>query len=170
MDYRLRPLSSTCAATGVPLEPGCDCVSALVDDDGSWQRLDFAADAFEQPDGCVGFWRRTVPPPEVKARTLDLDDVFERFCQLAEEDAPHQAPLLYVMALWLMRRRRLRLDGSETIDGVERLTLSGSGGEGPFSIRDQQLARQDAERLQAALFDVEPSADSALPPGSAEAA
>lgn len=158
MDYRLRPLGTTCAASGQPLEPGQSCVSALLDDDGQHTRLDFAAEAWDgPPEHCVGWWRRTVPPAEEKARTLDVESLMERLEQLAEEDAPHQAPLMYVMALWLMRRRRLRLQGSEVIDGVSRLLLEGSGGEGPFAIREQSLSRDDAEQLQAALFDVAPA-------------
>lgn len=151
----------TCAATGQTLEPGSECVSALVatDDEAHYQRLDFTAEAFVEPERCIGYWHRTVPPAAVKAQTLDVDQLFERFEQMAEEDAPHQAPLLYVMALWLMRRRRLRLDGSETTDSVDRLRLTGSGGEGPFAIRDQQLSADDARRLQAELFGEEEPAE-----------
>lgn len=160
MEYRLRPLASTCAASGEPLEPGTDCISALVEDDGQFMRVDFAAAHWSEPPGCVGHWTTVVPEPEAKAATIDAESLFARFEQLAEEDAPHQGPLTYVMALWLMRRRRLRLTGSETIDSVDRITLAGSGGEGPFAIRDQQLSQADAETLQAELFAT-PSASGA---------
>ena len=161
MDYRLRPLASICAASGETLEPGTTCISALVELDGQFTRLDFAEANWDEPENCVGHWRTIVPEPEAKARTLDAESIFERFEQLAEEDAPHQAPLTYVMALWLMRRRRLRLTGSEQVDGVDRLHLSGSGGEGPFAIREQSLSRDDAERLQAELFDTPEHAEAA---------
>ena len=159
VDYRLRPLSTVCSATGQPLVPGSTCVSVLVEEDGRFQRYDYAEEVWEASEACLGFWRREVPQPEAKAKTLDADTLIERLEQLAEEDVPAQAPLAFVMALWLMRRRRLRLDGSETVDGIPRLVLSGSAGEGPFSIRDQQLSAADSEALLAALFDDEDSGD-----------
>ena len=162
MDYRLRPLAAVCAVSGETLEPGSECVSALIDEEGHFTRCDIAAAHWtEPPENCVGYWRSTVPQPQAKAKTLDAETLMERFEQLAEEDAPHQGPLVYVMALWLMRRRRLRLTGSEQIEGVDRLVLSGSGGEGPFTIREEQLSQADAEALQAQLFDAAPTPEHA---------
>ena len=160
MDFRFRPLSKCCAATGREFRPGEVVRSVLVDGDEDLQRFDYCTEALaEVPTAPVASWSTVVPEPAAIAKGLDADEQFRRFELLAEEDAPHQGPLTYVLALWLIRRRRLRIDGQEVIDDVSRLNLSGTRGEGPFAIRDQTLTGGQVEQLQAALFDSEPPSD-----------
>ena len=153
MDYRFRPLSKTCAATGQPLAPGSVCYSVLVERDGVYERLDYSADAWTGvPVEAIGFWQCVVPHPEAKdVHTVDPEALLQYFEQLVEESNPAQAKLLYVLALYLLQRRRLRLDGSHVVDDVEYLEVSGTRGEGPYDIPDQQLSRDEISELQAAL-------------------
>ena len=154
MDARLRPMTSHCAGTGQPLTPGEAVRSVLVDHGDETQRFDYTDAGWNgPPEDALAVWRATVPHPAAKKAGLDIDEQFARFEQLAEEDAPHQAPLTYVLGLWLMRRRRLRIDGTFSEDRIDRLTLAGTRGEGPFHVRDQQLGRDQIDALQAALFE-----------------
>ncbi len=52
--------------------------------------------------------------------------------------------LRYVLALLLLQKRRLELDGSRLDGEIEYLVLIGTKGEGPFEVRDEQL---DAEEI-----------------------
>ena len=156
MDYRVRPIGGECAGTGLPLTPGAVVRSVLIEMDEDLVRRDFSDDGWAgEPERTLAVWRSVVPTPAAKKAGLDVDEQFARFELLAEEDAPHQAPLTYVLSLWLMRRRRVRLEGTISEDGVDRLVVHGTRGEGPFHIRDQQLSAGQVEELQAALFGVE---------------
>ena len=160
MDYRVRPIGTECAGTGLPLQPGSHVRSVLVEQDEELVRLDYSDEGWAGlPEEAVAIWTAVVPTPAAKKAGLDVDEQFVRFEQLAEEDAPHQAPLTYVLSLWLMRRRRLRLEGTLSEDGVDRLVLHGTRGEGPFHIRDQQLATSQITDLQAALFGLDETAE-----------
>jgi hypothetical protein len=59
----------------------------------------------------------------------------------------------YVTALLLLRKRRLRLEGSRRDEDTEEeyLQFSGSKGEGPYEVRDQRMSEEQIAQLQAAL-------------------
>ncbi|MCA8995985.1 MAG: hypothetical protein KDA80_03345 [Planctomycetaceae bacterium] len=153
MDYRFRSMSKTCAKTGRPLEPGSTCYSVLIEKNGEFQRQDFSQEGWDGlPEEAIGFWKCKVPLPEAKdAATVDPEALMQYFEQLQESPNQQQERLLYVLALFLLQRRRLRLDGSATLDDVEYLQLSGSRGEGPFEVRDQKLSQEEISELTAAL-------------------
>lgn len=165
MDYRLKPLGTTCAATGEPLLPGETVVSTAVPSeqgDDSVERVDYSITGWATveetaaPD-CIAVWQASVPVPAAKKPGLDPDEQMLRFEQLTEEDAPHQADLVYVLALWLVRKRRLKIGETEEIDGVSRLNIVGTHGEGTFAIRDRCLSLKDIEAIQYALFETDAS-------------
>lgn len=151
MDYHFRPLGKTCSGSGQPLAPGSRVVSVLVDRDGDFVRLDYLAEAWPgEVDGALGQWHCVVPTPEPqRAAAVDPETMLACFEQLLEDANPGQEQLAYVLALFLLQRRRLKLDGSRGDGEIEYLQLSGSRGEGPFEVRDQQLSEGEITRLQA---------------------
>lgn len=153
MDYRFRPLSKTCAGTEKPLVPGTICYSVLVEKNGTQERLDFSEEGWTgMPDGGLGVWKSIVPEaPDKQVSTTDPETLMSYFEQVVEDSNPQQAKISYVLALYLLQRRRLKLDGSVVRDAVEFLQLSGSRGEGPFEVRDQQLPEGEIAELQQVL-------------------
>lgn len=153
MEYHFRPLGKTCAGTGKPLEPGTEVVSVLVDQGSELVRLDFSPDGWQgPPEGTLGQWRCEVPAADrVDARNIDPDAMLAYFEQVLEDANPAQEPMAYVLALHLLQRRRLRLEGARIDDDYQYLQLAGSRGEGPYEVRDQQLADDQVQRLQAEI-------------------
>lgn len=153
MEYKVRPLGKTCAATGEPLVPGRRVYSALVEQNGDLQRLDFSSQSWEgPPPGTVGYWQCIVPAPEIRhTSALDTEMLLDYFEQLHDEGNENQEKVLYVLALFLLQRRRLKLDSSRSEDSAEWLELVGSRGEGPYEIRDLQLSQEEIGELQHAL-------------------
>lgn len=153
MDYRFKPISKTCAGTGEPLVPGSLCYSTLVERNGVLERLDYSEEGWQgMPDDGLGYWRATVPEAERKdAGSTDPEVLMGFFEETVEDPNPQQAKISYVLALYLLQRRRLKLDGSVVRDGVDFLQLSGARGEGPFEVRDQQLPKEEIAELQAIL-------------------
>ena len=54
-----------------------------------------------------------------------------------------------MLALFLLQRRRLKLDGSRSEEGVDYLQLTGVQGEGCFEVIDQQLSAAEIAALRA---------------------
>ncbi|HUG94074.1 MAG TPA: hypothetical protein VML55_24805 [Planctomycetaceae bacterium] len=153
MDLNVKPLGRTCAASGDDLVPGSDCFSALVERDGQLVRLDFAADAWTgPPDGALGFWRTRVPESAApNARQFDAETLLRYFEQLSEDPNPAQERIRYVLALALLKKRRLRIESTRQDGETQSLELAGTRSEGPFIVRDLQLSEQDIEQLQTEL-------------------
>lgn len=152
MDYHVRPLGKTCAATGEPLSPGDRVISVLVERNGELVRLDYAARNWTAPpEGTVGQWTCQTPPEESTGRPIDPAALFAFFEQIIEDANPAQEQLAYVLALSLLQRRRLLLEGARVDGDVQYLQLCGSRGEGPYEVRDQQLSDDQMRLLQAEL-------------------
>lgn len=153
MDYQLKSIGKTCAGTEKSLEPGSTCHSVLVERDGQLLRLDYSDEGWNgAPEDSVGEWLAVVPDNAPKPKTIDTEGLMRYFEQLCEDPNPAHERMRYVLALLLLQKRRLRLDGSRTDDdGNEFLQVIGSKSEGPFEIADQDLDETAIVSLQAAL-------------------
>jgi hypothetical protein len=145
VEYQFRPIGKKCATTGTDLEPGSVCYSVLVERNGELQRLDYSKQGWKgPPEGALGVWKCFVPrPAEVKHEPLDTNALMRCFEQLTEEAIPERDGLRYILALLLVKKRRLRLEGSRVDGDEEYLQLAGAAGEGAYEVRD--LNPSDAE-------------------------
>ena len=153
-DYNVKPIGRSCAATGQELAPGSLCHSVLVEKNGELLRFDYSEEGWGQPPaGTIAHWRCEAPEPVIAAKkALDPQELMRQFEQLSDEASPAHDKFRYVLALLLVQRRRLKLDGTRVIDDQEFLEVTGSRGEGTFLVRDQQLDESELQELQTALF------------------
>lgn len=153
IEYEIRPVGKKCASTGADLAPGSKCHSVLIEREGKLVRLDYSeAGWLGPPQGAVGCWTCTVPrPTEVRREPLDADALLRCFEQLIEEGLPDREGLRYVLALLLVKRRRLRIEGSRPAADGEYLQLAGTHGEGAWEVRDLQPSDEEIEQWQREL-------------------
>ena len=111
LDFDIQRSTRRCAATDRPLEPGEVCYSVLEVQGADIVRKDYAASAWTGPPAeAFGWWKSRVPEPNAKKIKLAPNEVLlELFDQLAER--PECEDMRYVLALLLVRRRVLRIDG-----------------------------------------------------------
>ena len=156
MEYHVRPMGKTCAATGDPFPPGAAVRSALVLDDGRQVRLDFLLSEWSEPPArTIGHWAARVPDAEPEEDApLDADDLLDLLDSLgdaADAGNNRQVRLRYVLALLLLEEKRVELhEDRDTPDG-RVLVLVGAGGEGPFEVRDLDLPEDEIGGLEASL-------------------
>ncbi|MEX0727761.1 MAG: hypothetical protein WEB58_05400 [Planctomycetaceae bacterium] len=150
MDYNVKPIGKTCAATGRELTPGGTVYSVLVEQQGQLTRLDFSEEGWTgPPPHSLGVWKCIVPPPTpAKSKLLDTESLMQTFELMCETPLPAQDKLRYVMALLLIQKRRLKLE--QTLQDRDKIILQllGSMGEGPFDVVDQRLSDDEVDQLQ----------------------
>ena len=153
VDYHLKPVSRTCAATDREFVAGETCHSVLIERDGEVIREDFCEEGWNgPPDDSIAEWTTIVPDLAAKPKTIDTKSLMTYFEQLCEDANPAHSQLRYVLALLLLQKRRLRLEGSRTDeDGNEFLEFIGSKSEGPFEVQDSDLTEKEIAGLQATL-------------------
>jgi hypothetical protein len=153
MDYQLKSIGRTCTASGEELPPGAVCYSVLLEENGRLTRQDYSAAGWNgPPENAIGYWRTSVPEANPdKPKPLDAESLLQSFEQLSEDANPAREKLRFVMALLLVQKRRLKLDGSRRDGDVEYLQLIGSHGEGPYEVREFELADDERQQLQQAV-------------------
>ncbi len=154
MDFNVRPVSKICTASGQELPLGRPCWSVLIEQDGRIVRQDFSEESWTgPPEGIIGYWQSMVPErTSSNATRLDADALFEYFLQLCESPNKVELDYQYVLALLLLRKRRLLLEESVTVDDQPAMRLIGTGGEGPFDVVERDLPQDRIEELQNQLF------------------
>lgn len=125
-----KPLGE-CYGSGKAIEPGQEYFGALVATDEGLQRRDFCAEFWEgEKPEVFCYWRTKLPAPDEKKRMFVDDEMLMAFFErLAEESEQEKVNFRFVLALVLMRKRRLKYDATKTEDGREiwRLRVVGEG-------------------------------------------
>jgi hypothetical protein len=123
-----KPLGQ-CCGSGKKIECGEDYFAALVETEEGLARRDFCADYWlaEKPN-VYCYWKTRLPrADEKKHKFVDDEMLMAFFERLGKETEQEKINFRFVLALVLMRKRRLKYDSSETKDGKEiwRLRITG---------------------------------------------
>lgn len=118
-NYEVARATGVCAATGRPIAVGEQYIASLwlEHDTEKMVRSDFSTEAWIEgarpPGPLYGHWRATLPAPNTRKRALIGDDeLLDLFMQLAEATEPKRQAFRYLLALILVRKRLLRVEGS----------------------------------------------------------
>ncbi len=156
--------AGACASCGREFVPGDARLSGLYAEEGALVRRDYC-------EGCWGkrtpaefsFWQTVVPEPEEiedKRRSLskliDADTLFDILRDTLDNTAPQKTRFRFVIALMLMRRRKLKLvsigrkkapDDSEMRD-VLVLKRTGRGQKQTFDVADVKMSEEEMVSAQ----------------------
>ncbi len=124
-----KPLGN-CSGTGRAIEPEEEYYATLVQTEQGLTRRDFCADywAEHKPD-VYCYWKTKLPSPDQKKNIFVDDDMLMTFFErLGSETEQEKINFRFVLALVLMRKRRLKYDSSRADDGrdIWRLRVTGT--------------------------------------------
>jgi hypothetical protein len=109
MDYKFHRPQPACHRTGRGFAVGEEFFSALVRGANGLERLDIAAEAWDgPPEAAVAWWRARQGAAADTGPMLAPVEVLLDALEALEDD-PADAPLRYLLALQLVRRRTLRI-------------------------------------------------------------
>ena len=134
-EYKIDASSRRCLTCGRVFEVGEEYYSAVVEtaQEDLLARHDFCGTCWKLPEsGYFSYWKARVPEPEPQAhrgpRLIDMGRLMELFEHLADSEDVQARRFRYVLALVLMRKRRLKVVESRRLrDGGENLTLRETG-------------------------------------------
>jgi len=148
--------SGTCYGTGRKIEPGEEYYAALVETEQGLQRRDYSLQYWqaERPQ-VYCFWRTKMVQQTSKRPTFVDDQMLEAFFdRLASETDPDKVAFRFVLALILVRRRRLRYEGSIAVDGRHIWRLRWAGQKDLVDVIDPQLDQEQIEQITRQLSQV----------------
>jgi len=141
MEYQIQTNTRRCALSGRSLEPGDRFFTALLDTGGNLERRDYCAEACSGPPAeAFSFWSGRIAPPEAKRLPpIDTELLLDCFQRLAGQDDPERIRFRYIVALLLVRRKKLRLIDSEGSRASGQGTIRGVGVRGSEVSDDQSM-------------------------------
>ena len=154
--YQVPKCSRRCSRTGRAIQPGETYYSVVIEHRGQLQRLDFSSEGWTgPPQEAIGWWKAQLPLPNRPRCDLPPEEALLKWLvQLGTQ--PQQAPLRYVLALLLVRRRVLREVGRRQGAEGPELVLKRPGEEeqAPLYVPIVQPSPQQVAQLEAQLRKV----------------
>jgi len=150
-----KPLGQ-CCGTGKKIEYGQEYFAALVQTERGLERRDFCADYWQQHKPNVFcYWKTKLPSPEQRKKVFVDDDMLMAFFErLERESEQEKMNFRFVLALILMRKRRLKYDSSRTEGNKEIWRLRITGEKEFVDVVNPQLDQQQVERLSLQLSQI----------------
>jgi hypothetical protein len=156
IDYQIQPNTRRCFLTNRELRPGEKFYSVLLDENGQLVRHDYSEEAWQgPPDGAFSFWAGKVPAPDQGKRPrIDDEMLFECFNRLEGQIDPGRINFRYVVALLLMRRKRLKFAGALTKEGREVLHLRDARSGAEYEVVNPGLTDDEMASVQEEVLNV----------------
>jgi hypothetical protein len=155
IDYDIQRCTRKCAATDRELNVGEICYSALVAEGAAVVRRDYSAESWHAPpENTIGWWKTTIIDPHAGRMHWAPNDVMLHYFERLLED-PAADDARYVLALLLVRRRVLRVEGHEQDSaGREIVVLYCSRNEAQYRVAEVMPTAERAGAIQHQLAEL----------------
>jgi hypothetical protein len=156
-DYTVEKSDKTCRQCDRSFAAGEAFYSDLVETDEGFVRRDYCVECWEskREEEAFSFWKTAHPADDAKPK-VNVNALWEFFLKLPESDNPHKQEMLFILALFLTRRKVLTFESVGVEKGRQMLVFHHSGQDRDFSIPDPDLSEEQiaeaTERLKA-LFE-----------------
>jgi len=160
-DWNIAKSERCCAGCGRTFAEEEPYYSALFDTETEFERQDFCPGCWAAPDNAhreraFSFWRTEVPKAD-EPRKVFVDDavVFDFFARLADEEAqPVKRNFRYILALMLMRKKKLKFQDVVRENGREYLVLRRSRTREEHRVLNPELSDGEMEQVKSELTHI----------------
>jgi hypothetical protein len=155
-EYQIQPNTRRCAVTGRELRAGDKFYSVLLEQGGQFLRQDYSSEAWQgPPHGSFGFWTGRLPTNEGnRPAPIDEDLLLDCLQRLEGEQEPARVNFRYVVALLLMRRKRLRFEEACMDGDQEVLLLRCLRTRKTYRVLNPRLTEEETAAVQEEVFKV----------------
>jgi len=144
-----------CTACSKEFADGQDFFSALADNGQDFRRMDYCRACWDQTDRApfFSFWK-TRRRADKRPPRIDVEVVLDLFNKLAGSDRPDRVEMQFVLALYLTRRKALKLAGVRRDDEREYLRFRRPRSEEEILVENPRLDEQQIAAMNARLKDL----------------
>ncbi len=145
-----------CCGSGKKIEYGEEDFAALVETSEGLRRRDFCADYWqrERPD-VFCYWKTRLPHPGEKKQIFVDDEMLLAFFErLSKETEQEKVNFRFVLALILMRKRRLKYDATRVEDAKEIWRLRIVGEKEIVEVINPHLDEEQIEQLSSQIGQI----------------
>ncbi|HON90153.1 MAG TPA: hypothetical protein PLT20_08520 [Sedimentisphaerales bacterium] len=155
-DWEINKPLGQCSGSGRKIEPGEEYYGALVETEEGLVRRDFSNEYWERERPHVYcFWKTKLAAPNEKRKLFISDDMLMAFFErLANETEAEKVNFRFVLALVLMRKRRLKYDSTKSEGGREIWRLKVSGDKDLVEVVNPHLSEEQIEQLTSQIGQI----------------
>ncbi len=155
-EYHIQPNTRRCSVSGRELRVGERFYTALVEEGDHFLRKDFSGEAWQGPPaGTFSYWTGKVPAAAETTKPCFDDDLLEEcFHRLEGQTDPGRVNFRYVVALLLIRRKRLKFEQTVTEGGVEKISVHCAGTGAKHQVVNPRLTEEEMAAVQDEVFQV----------------
>jgi hypothetical protein len=142
-DWRVSSSGNSCRECGVEFRENHYFFSGLAEQQEGFARHDFCPNCWsdDSHNGLFCFWRSRRAPSQ-KRPVVDTQIMFEFFDRLDVDGDDTRQTLRFVLALYLMRRKELKLVELRRADGLEQLVFQRRSTGEQISVRNPQMTEE----------------------------
>lgn len=151
--YRIGSSNAACCDCGVEFSAGQGLFSALREAGDGFERIDYCTACWQRCNEAGGWfchWRTRRPQASAR-RVLDTDLMVEFFDRLAHAEDADKRAFRFVLALYLARRKELKLLGVRRNAEGEALLFERRGTGIRVEVQDPHLGQQQIEEAAVKL-------------------
>lgn len=150
MQYDIAHAARRCARTGRELQPGERHMVALFEREDKLVREDVSLEAWQTPSNDAFAWWQTTVPASGQQSRLILDDglVYDCFLRLEGDLEQQKVNFRYVLALWLLRKRKLKFEEVQKEKGQDWLMLREAKIKKMHKVLDPHLNEEAISQVQ----------------------
>ena len=155
-DYEIQGPTRVCSVTGQVLDAGMRFYAVLIEEDGKFVRKDYAASAWQgPPPEAIAFWMGRVPASDQPRKPTFNDDLLlDCFHHLEGATEPNRIHFRYVVALLLMRRKRLKFEDMTREGEATALIVRDIKTRKRHLVADPRLSEDEIAAVQDEVFRV----------------
>ena len=155
-EYQIQPNTRRCVISGRELRAGEKFYSVLREEAGKFVRLDYSSEVWQgPPHGSFSFWTGRIRAGEENKRPpIDDDLLMDCLQRLEGETEPNRVNFRYVVALLLMRRKRLRFEETLSEGDQEVLVLRCVRTRNTYRVLNPRLSEEQMAAVQHEVFKV----------------
>ncbi len=155
-DWTINKPLGECCGTGRTIDPGEEYFGALVEGEEGLERRDYSVEYWEKEKPAVFcFWKSRLADPEEKKELFVSDEMLMAFFErLANETDPEKVNFRFVLALVLMRKRKLKYDATKMDGAKEVWSLRVVGEKDPVEVVNPHLDEEQIETLTSQIGQI----------------
>ncbi len=155
-DWQISKSQEECYGTKRKIEYGEEYFAALVETPEGLQRRDYSADYWESAKPEVYcFWKTRLPHPDQKKQVFIDDDMLMAFFErLATENEGEKINFRFVIALVLMRKRKLKYDSTKMDGDREIWNLRIVGSNQIVEVENTHLSEEQIGQLSSQIGQI----------------
>jgi hypothetical protein len=155
-DWTINKPLGECCGTGRTIEAGEEYFGALVEGEEGLERRDYSVEYWEKEKPAVFcFWKSRLADPGEKKELFVSDEMLMAFFErLANEADPEKVNFRFVLALVLMRKRKLKYDATKMDGAKEVWSLRVVGEKDPVEVVNPHLDEEQIELLTSQIGQI----------------